>query len=301
MMNRRLVLSLFVGGFLAASAGLAQAQDAQDAPLPPLHAVHVGPGPEFEDQVQVGGIELLGFAGSHGGKVVTGAPFSGTATTETVQTLADGNHITRTTKTSLYRDSQGRFRKEVTLSGVGPLAASGTPKSFVVINDPVAGESVVLHPDTKVAMKSSHRFNKDLATAGREAKRQAREQEEIANGTLKREDLGTQTIAGVSAQGTRYTHTIPAGQIGNEKAISIVHETWYSNDLQMVVMSKASNPWSGDTTYTLSNIQRTEPASTLFTVPSDFTVKSGQGFMRVGPGPGGPGPGPEVRPLPDEN
>ena len=101
---------------------------------------------------------------------------------------------------------------------------------------------------------------------------------------MKKEDLGTQTINGVAAQGQRFTHTIPAGQIGNEKAITIVHEIWYSNDLQRVVMSKRSDPWSGESTYSLTNIQRTEPNALLFSVPSDYTVKQemplGHGMAR---------------------
>ena len=96
-----------------------------------------------------------------------------------------------------------------------------------------------------------------------------------ADAGYKTEDLGTQTIARVSAQGTRYTRTIPAGQIGNEKPIVIVSEHWYSTDLQMVVMSKRSDPRFGETTYTLTNIQRTEPAASLFTVPADYTVTQG--------------------------
>jgi hypothetical protein len=226
-------------------------------------------------------IELLGFEGMHGGKVVTGAPFSAVAVSESTQTLADGNHITRKTQTNLFRDGQGRFRKEVTMSGFGPLAASGGPKSFVVINDPVANANFVLHSETKVAEKMGHPFRgmkgaaKGVAKGAIGEKWQAREQQEIASGSLKKEDLGTQVIGGVSAQGTRVTRTIPAGQIGNEKPILIVHETWFSNDLQMVVMSKRTNPMGGETTYTLTNIQRTEPAPALFAVPSDFTVQQG--------------------------
>jgi hypothetical protein len=79
----------------------------------------------------------------------------------------------------------------------------------------------------------------------------------------------------VNAQGTRHTRTIPAGQIGNDKPITIVSEHWYSNDLQMVVMSKRSDPRFGDTTYKLTNIQRQEPAASLFTVPADYTVQQG--------------------------
>jgi hypothetical protein len=40
------------------------------------------------------------------------------------------------------------------------------------------------------------------------------------------EDLGTQNILGVEAQGRRETRTIPAGQIGNDRPIATVYETW---------------------------------------------------------------------------
>jgi hypothetical protein len=102
-------------------------------------------------------------------------------------------------------------------------------------------------------------------------------QKELADGSLKQEDLGTQTINGVMATGTRYTHTIPAGQIGNEKPIVAVSEHWYSDDLQIVVKSTRTDPRFGTTTYTVTNIQRTEPAATLFTVPADYTVQTGRG------------------------
>ncbi len=75
--------------------------------------------------------------------------------------------------------------------------------------------------------------------------------------------LGTQTIGGVTAEGTRYTRTIPAGQIGNVKPIVIVTERWYSADLQMVVMTKRSDPRSGDTVFQMTSIARTEPAATF--------------------------------------
>ena len=87
--------------------------------------------------------------------------------------------------------------------------------------------------------------------------------------------LGTQTIGGVSAQGTRTTRTIPAGQIGNEKPIVIVTERWYSPDLQMVVMSKRSDPRTGETVFQLTDVQLGEPDASLFQVPSDYTVTKG--------------------------
>lgn len=290
-MNRNVVRSLILGCLFVLYAGIAGAQQAPPPPPPAAGMMQAGPEGELPPPPFGERMELLGFGGMHGGKVVTGAPFSAVAVSETTQTLADGNHITRKTQTNLFRDSQGRIRKEVTLSGFGPMASSGQPKSFVVINDPVAGATFMLHPDQKTAEKTGRPFARmggQLQGAMKE-KMNAREQQEIASGNLKKEDLGTQTVAGVTAQGTRITRTIPAGQIGNEKPITIVHETWYSNDLQTTVMSKRSDPWSGETTYTLTNIQRTEPAASLFTVPSDYAVTERhprpEGRMRQHEGP----------------
>ena len=294
-MNRRLTMSLVLSGMLAVSAGFARAQEAPA--LPPRGEMLRGGGPGRDSMPPPMGdrVELMGFEGMRGGKLVTGAPFSGVAVTESTQTLADGNHITHKTQSNVFRDSQGRVRKEIAFSGFGPMAASGEPKSFVVISDPVAKSNFVLHPDTKVAEQMGHAGHemKGLARGSAfEEKMQARQEVEIAAGTLKKEDLGTQVIGGVSTQGTRLTHTIPAGQIGNEKPILVVHETWFSNDLQIVVMSKRSNPMGGTTTYTLTNIQRTEPAASLFAVPSDYTVKQG------GPGKRGMGKFKQGAPMP---
>jgi hypothetical protein len=278
-MNRRVCMSMALSGVFMLSAGLAKAQEAAPPLPPPAMVMLQGPGPEAG---MIGErIELLGFEGMHSRKVVTGVPFSAVAVSESTQTLADGNHITRKTETNLFRDSQGRFRKEVTLQAIGPLTTSGQSKSFVMINDPVANANFILHADTKTAEQMGRHFGALKGPAGGEMKDELQgkmgyhQQQAIAEGSVKKEDLGTQTIAGVSAQGTRVTHTIPAGQIGNEKPITIVHEHWYSNDLQMVVMSKRSDPRFGDMIYTLTRIQRSEPAASLFQVPSDYTVTQG--------------------------
>jgi len=233
-------------------------------------------------------MELMGFEGMHG-KIVKGAPFSATATSETTSTLQDGSVIHRTSQVSMYRDSQGRSRQEATFTGFGPLTASGGSKKLVMISDPVAGVHFMLDDAQKVAHKSvlhTHGGGAPNAESSPEfaGKMQERMQKEEASGLLKRESLGTQTINGVVAEGTRTTHTIPAGQIGNEKPLQVVSERWYSSDLQIVLKSTRTDPRFGTTTYTVTNIQRTEPAATLFTVPAEYTVQAG------GRGPGGRGP-----------
>jgi len=233
-------------------------------------------------------MELMGFEGMHGGKTVKGAPFSATATSETTETLQDGSVIHRTSQVTMYRDSQGRSRHEATFTGFGPLSASGAPKKMVMISDPVAGVHIMLDDEQKVAHKSALRTHGgDSANAqsgtGFEGRMQERMQKEEAAGLLKKESLGTQTINGVVAEGTRTTHIIPVGQIGNEKALQVVSERWYSADLQIVLKSTRTDPRTGTTTYTVTTIQRTEPAATLFAVPAGYSVQAG------GRGPGGPG------------
>lgn len=97
--------------------------------------------------------------------------------------------------------------------------------------------------------------------------------ERTAAGSTSREDLGNQTVEGIAATGTRSTTTIPAGAIGNLQALKIVSEQWYSPDLQVLVMTKHSDPRTGETTYRLQSIVRAEPDRSLFTVPPDYTLK----------------------------
>ncbi len=86
----------------------------------------------------------------------------------------------------------------------------------------------------------------------------------------KRESLGSKVIEGVMVEGTRTTRTIAAGEIGNDKPIEIVSESWFSPDLKTVVYSKRSDPRTGDMIYSLTNISRSEPEASLFTVPADY-------------------------------
>jgi hypothetical protein len=89
------------------------------------------------------------------------------------------------------------------------------------------------------------------------------------------EDLGSQTMEGVFVTGVRTTRTIAAGQIGNDKPISIVTEVWTSPDLKTIVYSKRSDPRMGEQTFQLTNITRAEPDASLFTVPADFKLVEG--------------------------
>ena len=92
-------------------------------------------------------------------------------------------------------------------------------------------------------------------------------------GKAKTEQLGKQLIEGVEADGTRNTVTIPPGEIGNERAIEVVNERWFSPELQTVVMTRHCDPRFGETVYRLTNINREEPDRALFEVPADYTLR----------------------------
>jgi hypothetical protein len=86
-------------------------------------------------------------------------------------------------------------------------------------------------------------------------------------------DLGTRDIEGVKAEGKLRSYEIPAGEVGNRNPIVVSDESWYSPELQVTVLSKHSDPRSGDNIYRMAGIKREEPPAALFAVPSDYTVK----------------------------
>ena len=216
------------------------------------------------------------------GKVVTGAPYSTQAVTQFTQALADGNHIQRTTTASVVRDSAGRTRTERSVGAIGPLAGSGGASKAVFINDPVAGVSYMLDATSHTARQIPAMLNRRRTASDQagqpqvktESTRAVLRQRAMAN--MKTDDLGTQVIDGLAVQGKRLTRTVPAAQAGSERDIEVVTETWTSPDLQMVVMSKTSDPRFGESIYKLTNISRAEPDPMLFTVPSDYQMLQGR-------------------------
>ena len=93
---------------------------------------------------------------SFGGKTVKGAPYSAEAVTESIQTLADGNRIVNRITSSVYRDGEGRTRREQSLKGLG-IFGGGTgeePIQTIFINDPVAGVTYTLDSRSRTAHKS---------------------------------------------------------------------------------------------------------------------------------------------------
>jgi hypothetical protein len=73
--------------------------------------------------------------------------------------------------------------------------------------------------------------------------------------------------------GTRFTHTIPAGAMGNDQPMTTTNERWFSSDLKMDLLTKFESPESGKRVHKLVNIRTDNPDPLLFQVPADYTVK----------------------------
>jgi hypothetical protein len=266
-------------------------------------------------------VKMVGLQGAVMGRTVKGAPYSGVEINESTQVLADGTRIHNESQTQVYRDSEGRVRRE-------------TPTD-VTIFDPVGNASYVLNPKTQTARKLplgmyvfntatadgktlmtnfSYRVTPDKpgdpeteAKLMAETKAMAAELKATHMGVgagagsgagagmgvttmttvgplgavsmdrkvMSRspgttEALGKRMIEGVNSDGSRVVSTLEAGAIGNDRPIQSVSERWFSQDLQTVMMTKHTDPRTGEESFRLVNVSRAEPAAYLFQIPAGY-------------------------------
>lgn len=243
----------------------------------------------------------MAFALQENVELVKNQPYQAQAITEIKQTLADGTHIAQTTTATVARDSDGRTVRIQKLSTIGPWKSSsdssqGDSLTLTTIFDPVAkthtdftSDSKVAHvlatpqppPPTGAVVTGANGgialFAGGPASSGAgpvtfSVQGHADSAQATGGPNIKAESLGTKTIGGIAVTGTKTTNTIPAGTIGNDKDLVITRETWYSPDLKLVIQSTQSDPRFGETTYSLTNIQRSEPDPILFQIPASYKV-----------------------------
>ncbi len=234
------------------------------------------------------------------GKVVIGQPYSAEVVSETVQTLADGNRIVQRTTGRVYRDGQGRVRREEDRPAGPPSISIFDATNRVTYTLDSASRVARETPNVSLVLSqlgfNLQRANVDAAklslngVVGGVARGPGGRGFIIQAGRTETEEkLPDQVIEGVLASGIRRTTTFAKGAIGNEQPIKIASEEWTSPDLQVLVLTDHTDPRTGRSTYRLLRINRTEPDPSLFQVPPDYTVQRGAG-------PGGRGAGPGLAP-----
>lgn len=280
---------------LSGSALLAQSGTPQDGPPPPHEGMrHGGPGP----------FGMRG-PGRHDGPgrlpaPIPNAPFSAQFTSASVMTDHEGKQVQHSGTSSVYRDSLGRTREEVTLPPPPPRAPAtdgaqadapkppAGPRTMIVIFDPVANTITRLNPERKIASVQT-------VPADFFAHMQKRENREAQAAKPHGEDatvvdLGSKTFAGVVAQGKRITHSFPSRE--GEGTKTMTHESWFSPDLKLEVSDTETSD-RGTHSELLSTLTKAEPDAGLFKVPEGYTVRNDQDRRFHGEGHRGPeGPPP---------
>jgi hypothetical protein len=285
--------ALGIAAATVVAAGMAAAQD------------DIGPQFVHMDKMPAQ-VKMLSVQGAVMGKTVKGAPYSGTEINESTQVLGDGTRIHNESQTQVYRDSEGRVRRE-------------TPTDITIF-DPVGNASYVLNSKTQTARKlplgmyvfntaagegkvvQNFTYRVTLDGKGGDGEPEAKflaetkamaaelkaahmgpqtltvgvDKKVLTHSAGTTEALGKRMIEGVNSDGSRVTTTIEAGAIGNDRAIQSVNERWFSQDLQTVMMTKHTDPRMGEESFRLVNVSRTEPPAYLFQIPASYQVVEGK-------------------------
>lgn len=212
-------------------------------------------------------------------RVITNEPYSALRVTETVQTLADGSRVTTPGESQkIYRDSQGRMRIE-SYPPTNVFNENPSIPHSIIIRDPVAGVTYTLDVKSHLVEVRRENFNFGSQDGSTPRPRPTPQPPVRVNPSapppimMTTERLGTQVIEGVLAVGVRNSETIPIGARGNDEPLQITMERWFSTELDDNVLTKNSDPRTGDRTNRLTNIDRSEPDPVLFEVPGDYTLQ----------------------------
>jgi hypothetical protein len=236
MVNRILSFAALLAMFLVPAS--LHAQQAENNPSPPYRGI----------SIHIPGITIT---------PVDGAPFSATEEVRNEQTLPDGTVDVKRTWTQIGRDTRGRIHDEV--RSLVPADFHGTPRLRVMhLYDPRTRLSTYCNPVTLLAQQ--HLFLEPEKKAS------------VSNSQEKIEDLGTSTINGLFVRGTRHIFTVSAKASGTGAPVAVTNEYWYSQDLQINVLIRRTDPRTGTQTVSLADLKREEPDQSFFEVPEGYKI-----------------------------
>ncbi len=202
------------------------------------------------------------------------APFQATVTAEWTKHLADGTTTTVKNHRLVVRDSQGRIYQE--RRTLVPEGNSQESRIFrIEISNPVAHTKYFCDPSLRECELRSYDVpaTEPVIPVGA-----------IANGTryLSRASLGSKTIEGLDAIGTRETITTQTGVIGNSAPVDSTKEFWYSPKLGLNLQVLRLDPLHGDQLFSVTDLTLSEPDSRLFVLPPGCKVVDMRGKASQG-------------------
>jgi hypothetical protein len=248
---------------------------------PPPPGPFSGRGPGMGGPM-AGIFEFGGLMGGFAGKVVTGKPILAVFTITHTETLP-GNSISNTTTGTFARGADGSTYRDVKMNAIGPWAASGKTQEFAYIRNVGKDTQYIINVTNGTFQASPIREH--ISTPG--GKKDRPNRPDSNNETVTDNPNATYTDPVTNTEypvdDRKVTRTIPAGAIGNQFAIVITSERWYSSTLDLLLEDTHSDPRFGTTTYQLSNIGQA-PASSLFTPDPSLTQVEGGAFGHHGEG-----------------
>jgi len=196
---------------------------------------------------------------------VPDAPFTGVIKVDRTIVRPDGQVESLKTIRDTARDSRGRIYN--VFRALVPADFAGTPPTIRVhFYDPQTRNYAYLYPNQHTYTTGT--VNHPPAAEPADLIASPAGNSVPLNQFTKQEDLGTQSIEGITAHGVRETQTIPNGSTGSE--VVLTDEYWYSDGLHMNVMVKHSDPRTGSVTMTLTQATRTDPDPSLFQIPEGY-------------------------------
>lgn len=217
--------------------------------------------------------------------LVRNTPMSAQVMVEIVWPGRNGDTATRQTIYAIYRDSDGRTRRDLMSEKASPA------------NDPIL--SIITDPSNRMSFISNHRSKTvrqltdvtesnereasktssattprgtptGFVSIGAETRKKQSKDLSGSRASLQKEFLGQREVEGVMAEGSRMVQSVNQGAFGPGRTVEITTEEWYSPELHAVVLITYDDPRFGKSEYRLTNIERSEPARTLFSVPQNY-------------------------------
>jgi hypothetical protein len=191
------------------------------------------------------------------------APFSGVLLEQFEQTLDDGTRIARENHEVVMRDGKGRIYRARTIQRPGN--SESEPLRSVTITDTVAHLQYFCSPFRKVCTQMGYRPPPTML--------RPRIPDSHKRSDIKVEELGTSNISGVEVEGKLVTRVIPEGTVGNDRPLTTTEELWHSNELDVDMQVKRTDPRMGTRTTTMTEVNVGEPDAKYFQIPEGYRVE----------------------------
>jgi hypothetical protein len=200
---------------------------------------------------------------------IPNSPFTATLDTEATKYAADGSTMTFVNERHIARDQQGRIYEERWLL-VPKNSDVKSSMNWIQIADPKQRTLYNCSPQRHVCDLVVYDPADDLAAAKLRAVTPHTVTGEKGSQTW--EDLGSRSILGIDTVGVRETTITNAGVMGNDQPLTSTSEYWHSEQLGLNLLSLRSSPFFGKQTFTITELNASDPDPQLFALPAGYKV-----------------------------